>query len=66
MQKQMLREAEWQKKFSFVAPSSEALWVPMLSKCTDMVKVVTRVDLSAHNCSLDGATKLKCALFCCP
>ena len=30
--------------FSFIAPSSEELWVPMPFKCTGMVKVVTVAD----------------------
>ena len=30
--------------FSFIAPSSEELWVPMPIKCIRMVKVVTTVD----------------------
>ena len=33
-------------------------WRPF--KCTHVVKVVTAVDFK---CSLEGATKLKCALF---
>ena len=36
-------------KFSFIAPSSEELWVPILvshSKCTRMVKVVTAADFT--------------------
>ena len=30
--------------FSFIAPSSEELWLPMLVKCMRMVKVVTVAD----------------------
>ena len=30
--------------FSFIAPSSEELWLLIFAKCTHMVKVVTAVD----------------------
>ena len=39
----MSRGAEW-CNFSFIAPSSEELWVLILTKCVNVVKVVTAVD----------------------